>query len=275
MKLRPLLATVAQACAIVLASPASAAPREPTHKWVVDYAEQQCVASRNYGTADQPLFVALKPAPVGDLIQLTVLRKTNHRNEIVEEVSGQVRADNKRPLQVTMLSYISKDGFKSMRINLSADQFSTIRGATVLHVSGTDIDETLKLTQVPQLMQALDACVADLQALYNIAPGAAEKLKSRASLPHGLIGFFSSEDYPGIALFRREGGRVGLVLLVDEKGMVADCVVTETSGVASLDFQACAVIAHRARFIPAVGADGKPARDSYTQRVTWKTANGG
>ena len=59
------------------------------------------------------------------------------------------------------------------------------------------------------------------------------------------------------------------VLLIDETGRVADCTVIETSGVASLDAQTCGAVKLQARFKPAIGLDGKPAKDGVVQRVSW------
>jgi len=65
-------------------------------------------------------------------------------------------------------------------------------------------------------------------------------------------------------------GSVAFVLLIDEEGKVADCTVTETSGVASLDAQSCAIVKERAKFKPATGLDGKPSKSSYFQRISWR-----
>ena len=64
-------------------------------------------------------------------------------------------------------------------------------------------------------------------------------------------------------------GAVSLALLIDEQGKVADCTVTQTSGVAALDAQSCAIIKERGKFSPAIGHDGKPAKSSWLQRINW------
>jgi hypothetical protein len=45
--------------------------------------------------------------------------------------------------------------------------------------------------------------------------------------------------------------------------------VTQTSGVAALDGQSCAKFSERARFEPAIGVDGKPAKDGHRTRIRW------
>jgi protein TonB len=94
-------------------------------------------------------------------------------------------------------------------------------------------------------------------------------LKSRAK--GDLRRFFSSDDYPWMALIKDQEGQVQFSILIDEKGRVADCSVIEPSGVAVLDAQSCAILTERASFTPAIGTDGKPARDSYISRIVWRT----
>jgi protein TonB len=59
--------------------------------------------------------------------------------------------------------------------------------------------------------------------------------------------------------------------LIDTDGKVASCMVIGSSGVASLDAQSCAIVTSRARFRPALGLDGKPARSGKIQRIRWLT----
>ena len=58
--------------------------------------------------------------------------------------------------------------------------------------------------------------------------------------------------------------------MIQENGRVADCTIVETSGVPVLDTQVCAMLTVRAKFEPARGRDGKPAKDSFTGGVIWR-----
>ncbi len=60
------------------------------------------------------------------------------------------------------------------------------------------------------------------------------------------------------------------MILVDEQGKVADCTVIQTSGVAALDAQSCSVIKLGAKYKPAIGLDGKPAKSAAFQTISWK-----
>jgi TonB family protein len=267
MNVSKVVCMLALAFGPIVTNPSNAAVLAPTGKWVVDYEEQACVATRQYGTEAKPLFLALKPSPMGDVMQLSIIRKGNSDRLGVEEF-GHITFDQRQDALVSMLSFGSRNGMNSTRINLSGENFAVMRSAGQLRIHGSSLDETLVLQQFPELMKQIDACVVDLQAAWNMGTGAPSKIKTRAR--GSLVGLFNSADYPEQSLMKMEHGAVAVVLLINEAGKVADCVVTATSGVAALDAQACAIIAERAKFTPAIGFDGKPTRDSFVQRVNWR-----
>jgi TonB family protein len=85
-----------------------------------------------------------------------------------------------------------------------------------------------------------------------------------------LQGLFRGEDYPPQALARGEEGSVGVLVSVDKRGAVKDCVVVRSSGYASLDTQTCRIIWMRAKFNPPRSATAKAANYSVYQTITWR-----
>lgn len=258
------------AASLVLPSaPAAAAPpapRSPTAPWTLDFAEQQCLASRPYGTADKPLFLGFKPAPVGAVVQIVVVLAARTAMQAQEEPVT-IRVDGRPPLTASELAFRGKTlSLRQIQINLPVEQFESLRQATTVSFESRDFNESFALAQMPALMKEMDRCVADLRRHWNMDGSPPLRSRAKADL-HTLIG---SDDYPDAAVRKEEGGIVRFALLVDEKGKVADCAVTQTSGVAALDAQACALITARAKFQPAIGADGKPARDAVNSSVTWR-----
>jgi TonB family protein len=154
-------------------------------------------------------------------------------------------------------------------MNLPLDQFASVRKGRSLSISAMgEFNETFQLASIEPLMKVMDSCVADLRKIWNVDVAGGTSLQS---LPTGsLQGLFRGNDYPGIAISRMKGGSVSFVLLINEQGRVADCTVVRTSGVAALDAQSCAVVTERARFQPAIGKDGKPAKATFRQIITWR-----
>ena len=253
----------------LLASPASAAgPLQPTGQWNVDFGDAHCIAMRDYGTKAAPLFLALKPSPVGDVMQLTVLSASGDKG--ISQFGGTIAVDEAAPVKVSVLRYPAKSGgLRVVAINLAPDRFRPVRTASVLGVrSASGVSHRFALTQMAPVAAALDRCVAGLRSAWHI--GQAGGGVSQPAMPkQPLASYFSTNDYPAVAVRSEATGTVAMVTLIDETGKVASCMVTQTSGYASLDAQSCAIISGRAKFDPALGTDGKPAKSGAIQRIRW------
>jgi hypothetical protein len=264
---------------------ADAGPKQPTGKWIVNFDDAQCVATRNYGSEEDPIYLVLKAPPIGDVLQIGVVRKGGGKD--ATQTDGELVFDNQPAIRTNLLEFgASKLHQRALLVNLSARDLAPMRQAATLRirarnegqsrlgtrlaVGSSKADESFSLSQMAALLKMMDTCTADLRKVWNVYdethPGGPLKQP-----PSGDIGgLFSPEDYPGVALLKDQMGSVEMVLLIDEKGQVADCTVTRTSGVAALDAQSCAVIRERGKFQPALGLDGKPAKSSWLQRITWR-----
>jgi len=88
-----------------------------------------------------------------------------------------------------------------------------------------------------------------------------------------LQGLFSGDDYPESALDAGVGGTVTVRLTIGSDGRVSGCSVSKSAGNSALDRATCSVITRRARFTPAIGNDGKPTTDTYTQSIVWQVVD--
>lgn len=70
----------------------------------------------------------------------------------------------------------------------------------------------------------------------------------------------------------REGlsGRAGFALTIDNRGKVADCTITRSSGHPVLDDATCKLIERRARFDPAKDSYGNTISGTYSSSVNWQ-----
>ena len=232
---------------VVMSSAAFAedAPLQPTEKWVVNFDDAQCVATRNYGATGDAVYLVLKAPPIGDVVQIGVVRKGGAKEPT--QVDGEVVFDDGAPIQTNLLEFgIGKLRQRALLVNLPAAQIGSIRNASTVHirardrgfmklgsrigVGGRSADESFALSSMPALLKMMDTCTADLRKVWNVysddKPGGPLK-----EPPSGdLVGLFNADDYPGIALLKEQMGTVALVLLIDESGKVADCTVTQTAG---------------------------------------------
>jgi protein TonB len=82
--------------------------------------------------------------------------------------------------------------------------------------------------------------------------------------------WITTDDYPASSIRDGEEGAVGISVRIGSDGRVTGCTVIAPSGYAALDALTCRLYAKRARFAPALGADGNAIETSYTDRVRWQ-----
>lgn len=258
-------ATALMASAVVAAAPGEAALRPPTGKWVIDYAEHQCTASRAFGTADKPLHLVIKPSPGGEVTQIALIEKG--RNFQGLQKSASLATSDSRTLEVMQLSYGVGD--KRFRlINLTAAQTAAVAASTSLRWTGGGAD-ALDVGQMAGVMKILENCRSDLRRYWSIGPEHENGRISGPKTENSLISLFSSDDYPSQAWSRNQQGTTAIILLIDELGRLRDCMVEQTSGIATLDISACLIIRKRGKFSPALDSAGKPVKGAFSQRIKW------
>lgn len=265
---------IASAVALIPAlcpTPALAAPLAPAGQWQVAAGDAQCMALRRYGPAAKPAFLLFKPAPLGDVMQILVVRQGSKPR--VSQAGGTMRVDGGPATKISILDYGSPQGKDRVSsINVPLSNFAAVRTASTLSLNASgSLDYSFALSEMASVMQRLDACTQNLRKAWHIGEASSDILQeaqSKASLPS----YFGSNDYPAGALASDATGLVEMVSLIDEAGKVASCMVIATSGYAILDAQSCAVMTDRASFRPALGLDGKPIRSGRLLRIRWQTS---
>jgi len=242
---------------------------QPTGKWLVNFSDAQCTASRSYGTVEDPLSLLVKAPPLGDVMQVAIMKKGYARE--AQQVEASIGLDEAPQRKTNLLMYSSPT--KKLRVyllNLPSTDFSAVRRAKSLSIRSDGLNETFVLSQMEPVLKIMEDCVADLRRVWNVndPQGTGSPLTGRATAK--LARLFKSDDYPASAILANKSGAVRFVVLVDEAGRVADCTIIETSGVAALDAQTCGIVTERAKFQPALGPDGKAAKDATIQQVVWR-----
>jgi len=241
----------------------SAQPAAANGPWIVDYAENQCVATRFFGN----WLLLIKPSPTSDVVQLILKKKGGFWKAVEEDAS--LAFGSSSPIKVKQLRYAVK-GNGIQLINLTAEQASKLSDADFITWDGEGPNRSFSTGPLKQLMKMLANCRASLRDYWNITPEKAAQIDTGAMPAKPLVKYFSAKDYPGQAVMNRESGLTSVVALIDENGTIRDCMVDATSGIATLDAMTCIVIRERAKFKPAVAKDGKPVRSYLVQRVRWE-----
>lgn len=95
-------------------------------------------------------------------------------------------------------------------------------------------------------------------------PSKAEPVKMTNS------GYISSSDYPQKALSARIGGKVDILLTVNEFGQVSKCKIVNSSGNIELDDETCKVAAKRMKFSAATDDSGKAIEGTILRSINWR-----
>lgn len=244
-----------------LGTPAMAGPLQPLGPWDLDYGKTQCIASRKYGDASDPVTLAIRQSPNGETYEILVARKYRVSEPATEE---EATVDfGTGPVKAWALYYHTASKTLDVhQLRISASDMAQARPATsvTLHMSGSS-DQSFQLALMPQLLDGLQTCTNDLKRYWNMDDRSTEVAKPARGDVRGL---FSSDDYPDMAQELGQEGTGQYLLLVDETGKVAGCQVLRATGAPILDAMGCVVIEKRARFTPARDRNGKPVRDSVT-----------
>lgn len=259
------------AWAAVLSGPATAQAPDPDAlgSWALERSPVRCVISRQYGPASAPMTLGFKAPPIGDALQIVIVRPDNRT--IVTQTDAKITIDGEI-VRTNALSYPLGRDRAAHLVNLTGDRSAALRRASALGgeiKSGgrknKGLRRTFSLGPMAGVWVQLDSCLARLRQNWNI-PRLLEA--ARPIMP--LEKMFSSADYPRLAVRQLLSGTTEIMLLIDETGAVKDCTLTQASGVAVLDARTCGLIIWRARFQPAIGSDGKPAKSAFTQTITWR-----
>ena len=251
------------------AARAEAEPRAPTGNWVLDFGAAQCIAYRDYGTDEQRLRLVLKAPPLGDVMQIAVVRKgTMFR---AEQADATIAVDELPPIQTNLLMFGSKSNTQVVYLlNMPFAEFALVRQGKQLQLRSQRLNETFELSQMEPLLKVMEECTADLRRVWNVrTPDAPPPAGLERRSTSNLARYFSDADYPLVAVMEGLSGTVRFAILVGADGRVADCTVIGTSGIAVLDARACILIKHRAKFQPALDKDGKPTRDAVLGAIQW------
>jgi hypothetical protein len=265
---RAVCALVALTC-LDAASAARAEPLQAVSTWDLDYGTTQCIASRKYGNAGDPVTLAIRPSPNGETYEILVGRKYRAGEPMTEE-QATVNFGNG---SISALALFYQTPGKTLDVHqfrISAADMAQARSATSVTLSVADsADYAFQLALMPQLLDGLQACTEDLKRYWNMDGDKGGRIAKPAR--GDVRSIFNSDDYPDLALERGQEGAGQYLLLVDETGRVAGCQVLLATGVPVLDVMSCNVIEKRAKFAPARDRNGKSVRDSVvTPRIVWE-----
>lgn len=271
---RNIAVAIATAFAIMPAS-LHAEPLAPSTAWQLDYAENECRLIREFGTADQAMW-------------LRIVRGARLENYDIM-FGGSTLPQSRRPINLTMtalpnglsttgkaIPYSAKVGDKNMTVYRWSDSdktfMNTFSDKQIIGIkTDNKIDLQIEASGIKKALTALTTCHDDL--LKTVFKLDLETLRSYKSLPEpdkNAAFWITTDDYPQPALSNGWTGKTSFKVTVGENGKPAECVTIISTGYPSLDKTACQSVMQRGSFTPAKDANGQPVAAPWISSADWQ-----
>lgn len=238
---------------------------EPETKWVVDFDDQRCFASRKFRSTSETLIFGISAWAMFDWAKLVIERPGNADG--IVPLYGKVSIDGGKPYQVVMFAADSANEGKIIyTFKLPGTALEELKAGQQVHVQSRQLNAVIPLTSLTPVISKLNECIPLLLEHWGHSR---EKQAVQASYPSMRGVAFRESDYPSSALRRGAVGVVEVLFYVGVDGKPFDCKVIRSSGHNDLDTRTCEKILQRGRFNPARDRNGQAMASPYFFSVNW------
>ena len=241
-------------------------PIPPAGKWAVDYGENACTLSRQFGDPARPVTLGIIPQPMSKYARVVVV--SPDRLAAIPYADGTIGIDGLQTPIKTRFELAPNGKVGSIMVaRVQGELLGGIEKSTVLTFRPQGATVALRIGPSARAVAALRLCIADLLARWGMDKAAQAQV---VTPPDGsAVSVFRSDDYPNDALRANQQGEVIMRYWVEANGRLSDCKIVKSSGSPSLDSATCAIITARARFVPARDAKGSPVRSLTSSSIIW------
>ncbi|MGB3379085.1 MAG: TonB family protein [Allopontixanthobacter sediminis] len=265
--------------ALILPGSALAAPLElePSSDWAMNYDMEACRLTRSFGTGEEKVvvqFIRYMPGPGFEAIVAGKMLSPKGKQFEHRFFPGNEPSDERMPLfgeredGLTVWQFntglIPEEELEEMpgegsalrqrRIAREQVRAAEIRSFELL--KGVRQPVSLQTGPMDGAMMAMETCMDDLVREWGYDPLVQRERISAPEPKNVPARWIASDDYPSTALRQKLSGTVRFRLDIDETGSVDGCVIQEAFSDPAFQEVTCKLIKKRARFEPAVGADG-------------------
>lgn len=260
-----LLATVAAprpASAQTAPAPAPAPARAPL--WQVDWGDQYCTLIRrpDPGTSE---VVGLRVLPGSELSSIVLLAPRSAA--LADPIDTVILGPSGQSFDVHARQEERAHNARAMLIGgLPRSFLGSLADSQELQLkAGRAARRRIALPNVAAAVRALRQCVSNAFREWGMDEAVWNALQR---LPHSTnVMGMTDNDYPTEEIDRRGQGRVIVRVTVSAEGRATACATVATSNTPAMDQATCAAVMSRARFIPALDAQGRPIAAQITESV--------
>ena len=291
-----LFALASIACAIVTPTAALGQSDAPlifaaASKWHVSYDKDGCRLARAFGSADAPVSTIFSRYSPGDGFQLAISGAPFKRFMNVNKAYLQFGPTEAKQDHEYMAGELGKGVpaliFRGLRLAPATPEekkrleraawnepfeplpLTPERKAAVTYLEvSRSTGKVIRLATGPMKapLAALDKCIEDLMTTWGIDVARHARLSRKVMPAASPATWVTNSDYPADQQMRGEQGIVNFRLSVDEKGAVSACHIQQSTRPAKFDEIVCRALTRRAKFHPALDAQGNALASYYPGR---------
>lgn len=266
---------------------------KPSSKWEVNYKDDSCRLARRFGEGDDTVVVMFdKYKPVMYFWMTLVGKPLDIKNEYraLNVHFGSNVSKQKMPFYTGTLNddlpaifirnaalivpateeiwepYLNADSQGrrdiDMLVKKREDMVTSIELAKPLRRS-----VVLETGPLRPALNALEKCTEELLSHWGIDVEKHTNLKRAATPIYPTGEWFSESDYPSSMLEKGARSIIHFRLNVNEKGMPTACHIQHSNRLKEFDEVVCKVLMKRARFEPALEADGTPIASYHADNI--------
>jgi TonB family protein len=277
---------------------ATAKPREvrrlkPVSQWQVDYADESCQLARAFGQGNQKVILILYQLAPGDWFKLTLIGSSLKPAEFARQKGrlqfGPIEAESEitvvegesgpdRLLIIEGTERLAPLSDEEKKANASADRRGTYhrvppiglereKAATWFALENImKFDLVLETGPMDAAMTIMRDCTWNLVESWGLDV-AQQMALQRMGYPKGDRTWFNADDYPKSMVASNKEGIVNFRLMIDPTGKPDSCHIQVSTRPKAFDDVVCRGMMKRARFHPALDAEGKPVRSFYQNTI--------
>jgi hypothetical protein len=260
-------ATAAAALLLGLQADSAAPPvaLAPAGEWVVEYADDQCVAGRKFKLNSEELLLGLRAEPTDDDVWVTILAPSALEESQVypaaSAVAGVPIADK------SLRSFPgTKERHKLYGLSLNPREFERLSGDGRLEVRSKPLSFVVQLTRLADIQKLLRDCTADLLASWGFSREAQAQVQTYPKPIRGLV--VRADEYPRPALASGALWNLRVRVTVDKTGRPIACGPRRPERDNQLDAITCGAIMRQARFKPGRDHSDRPIESPYFMGVS-------
>jgi hypothetical protein len=263
---------------------------KPSSKWIADYQDQGCRLLREFGEGDDKATIVMSRYAPGDSFNLILAGKRFKRsaggsvelqfgpNEAQQKVDFFAGNLGSIPAMLTTSSMLlaprpeRPDNYDPKNYiapsPIGAEREKAVTQLQISRPLQTPI--VLELGKMDRPMAALNACIDNLVATWGIDVEKHKSLSRWAAPVSNPGNWLTPKDYPVAMLSEGQPALVEFRLDVDPSGGVSGCQIQATTRPKAFDDAVCKALMRRAKFTPALDAQGNPLKSYWKSRVRFQ-----